>query len=137
MCLFLDFSLEQWSRERGQTHRSVLPDYYTSELLQQLDLTSYLQSPMCTKKTGSNGWVKGNVISWSSFFFIKSFWIDICLLWTVRKIHDHQNIFVLSLFNIKNVLLNWKQCFKWKKLTSLTHLNQAYYDLKYCNNIDY
>lgn len=56
----LDFSLDQWTKERNQKPGAVLPDYHTSELLQQLDITNYLNTPMCSRKNSTNGWIKGN-----------------------------------------------------------------------------
>ncbi|VDI06314.1 Hypothetical predicted protein [Mytilus galloprovincialis] len=53
-----DFSLDQWTKERNQKPGAVLPDYHTSELLQQLDITNYLNTSMCSRKNSTNGWIK-------------------------------------------------------------------------------
>ncbi|XP_071146419.1 uncharacterized protein [Mytilus edulis] len=58
-----DFSLDQWSRERSIDTTQVYPAYYISELLQNLDLTKYFQSPQCSRSSTTydspiNGWLK-------------------------------------------------------------------------------
>jgi hypothetical protein len=62
MLLHLDFSLEQWVRDRDQMPSSSLPSYYKSELLEQLGLTSYLHEHSCQKRTEINGWHSGKLL---------------------------------------------------------------------------
>lgn len=62
MLLHLDFSLEQWMRDRDQMPSSSLPSYYISELLEQLGLTSYLHEHSCQKHTEINRWRSGKLL---------------------------------------------------------------------------
>ncbi|XP_052067239.1 uncharacterized protein LOC127706622 [Mytilus californianus] len=57
-----DFSLGQWSKEKNTEQSSVLPDYYISELLEQLGLTYYLMEKQCRVNNETNGWKSGDSI---------------------------------------------------------------------------
>ncbi|CAC5374575.1 unnamed protein product [Mytilus coruscus] len=56
-----DFALNQWLRVRSESTDDILPGYYIAEILQQLDLTSYLQDTPCSRDSvpyvnATNGW---------------------------------------------------------------------------------
>ena len=61
----IDFSKEQWSRERGIT-AAVYPSYYISELLQTVDLTNYFKTSQCSRTAApydspTDGWKNGTI----------------------------------------------------------------------------
>ncbi|VDI45263.1 Hypothetical predicted protein [Mytilus galloprovincialis] len=57
-----DFSLGQWSKQKNMEQSSVLPEYYISELLEQLGLTNYLMEKQCRGNNEINGWKSGVVL---------------------------------------------------------------------------
>ena len=60
------FSVDQWLTDRDLKHTKILPKFVVSQMMEYLDLSSYLQDTSCNRKVapwGPNydGWMRGKI----------------------------------------------------------------------------
>jgi hypothetical protein len=59
--LLSDFSLQKWMSQEGLIQSMPWTEYYTSKLLNLLNISPFLLEDTCIDNEGNNSWVSGNM----------------------------------------------------------------------------
>ena len=95
---FSDFALNQYLRVRSEDDIDLLPEYYIAELLQLLDLTSYLLDTPCSRDevpfvNATNGWNSGKWLI-NGTFIVPDLFLN----------HSNTGLSLRNLFSFKHLM---------------------------------